>query len=88
MAAGTPVVQPRHGGFEEILQQTNGGVLSDPADFNSYIKALAELLANPAEARRLGIAGREKVQEYFTVERMARDVVQVLESVQKRSPEH
>ena len=84
MAAGTPVVQPNHAGFPEIIKKTNGGLLFDPENYESYISALESLLLNPDEARRLGSEGRENVHKYFSVDRMARDVLQVLESVQQR----
>ena len=55
LAAGAPVVQPRHGGFPEIVQETGGGLITEP-----NAKALADgietLLLDPARARALGAA--------------------------------
>ena len=81
MAAGIPVVQPRHGGFQEILERTNGGLLYEPDDMESYVMTLTDLLSKPEDAHRLGSQGRESVHQNFTVDRMAADVLQVLERV-------
>ena len=66
-----PVVQPRHGGFPEILAATGGGRLCEPDDPKALAAAVADLLADPAAARELGERGREAVFERFSVARMA-----------------
>ncbi len=86
MAAAVPVVQPRHGGFTEILERAGGGILYDPEEHNSYVAALAGLLSNSKEAREVGERGRDSVQDYFNADRMARDVMQILERVRQSQP--
>ena len=85
LASGVPVVQPRHGAFPEVLAQTGGGILCEPDDPVSLADALESLLLNPAEARRLGEAGRKTVQEKFGAEIMAAKVEAVFAEVVQRS---
>ena len=54
MAAGVPVVQPRHSGFVEILERAGGGILYDPEEPFAYESALSDLLLNPDKASELG----------------------------------
>lgn len=77
LAAGVPVVQPRHAVFPELLAETGGGVLCEPDDPRSLADALADLLANPARARELGEEGRRVVNTRFGVDVMARKVAAV-----------
>jgi glycosyltransferase involved in cell wall biosynthesis len=75
MAAGTPVVQPRHAAFPEILAATGGGTLCEPHDPAALADAVEALLTDPERARALGEQGRRAVHEKFGVERMAREVL-------------
>ena len=77
MAAGVPVVQPRHGAFPELLEATGGGILCEPDDPASLADGLESLLTDELRARELGERGRRAVLERFTAERMARGVEEV-----------
>jgi len=79
LATGVPVVQPRHGGFPEIIAATGGGLLCEPNDAKSLADALEQLLLNPDRARALGEAGRTAVSEQFTAEVMARETLKVFD---------
>ena len=63
MACGVPVVSPAHGVFPEMLTDTEGGVLFTPNDIGDLADTLCRLLADSAERRRLGEAGRDAVQK-------------------------
>lgn len=78
MAAGVPVVQPRHGAFPEILADTGGGVLCKPDDPEDLAGTLTALLQDPDRQQSLGAAGRSAVLDRFTVHRMAERVLDVL----------
>jgi glycosyltransferase involved in cell wall biosynthesis len=78
MAAGVPVVQPRHGAFPEIVAETGGGILCEPDDPEDLARHLAGLLLDPHRRRHLGAAGRRAVLDRFTVRRMASRVLEVL----------
>jgi glycosyltransferase involved in cell wall biosynthesis len=82
LAAGVPVVQPRHAAFPEVLGLTGGGVLVEPNDPAALAQGLADLLADPARAAALAQAGRSAVIERFSAARMAADFERVLASSQ------
>ncbi len=77
MAAGVPVVQPRHAAFPEVVAATGGGVLCEPDDPDSLADQLEALLLDPARARDLGAAGRLSVLQQFSATAMARGVLEV-----------
>jgi glycosyltransferase involved in cell wall biosynthesis len=69
LAAGVPVVGSDLGGIREIVDDGVNGLLVPPGDVRALGGALRRLAANPAEARRMGLAGREKVAREFGVKR-------------------
>ncbi len=71
LAAGVPVVKPRHAAFPEIVEATGGGILCEPQDPRALADAWEILLGDPARARALGLHGREVVRREFSMERMA-----------------
>jgi glycosyltransferase involved in cell wall biosynthesis len=79
LAAGVPVVQPRHGAFPEVLAATGGGLLCEPNDPKALADALEPLLLDPARARELGDTGRRTVHEKFTAGVMAGETLQVFQ---------
>ncbi len=82
LAAGVPVVQPRHAVFPELLAETGGGVLfAPPDDPRALADALEELLCDPQRARALGEEGRRRVSEKFHVDAMAANVARIFEQV-------
>lgn len=80
-ACGTPVVQPRHGAFPEILAATQGGVLCEPDDPGSLSQALEELLLNEPKRRQLSEAGQLNARAHFSASRMAERFENVLTSL-------
>lgn len=71
LAAGVPVVQPRHGAFPELIEQTGGGLVAEP-NARALADAVESLLRDPARARALGAAGRRAVQERFSIQALAK----------------
>jgi glycosyltransferase involved in cell wall biosynthesis len=82
-AAGVPVVQPRHAAFPELLDATGGGVLCEPGDPKSLADAVERLLQDPLHARHLGQHGRAVMEEQFTIERMADNLVATWKSISR-----
>ena len=78
MAAGVPVVQPRCASFPELLDATAGGRVYDHEGPESLAAALEGMLHNPSEAKAVGLKAREVVRETFSVEHMARQMIDLL----------
>ena len=83
LACEVPVVQPNHAAFPELLERTGGGLLYDPEDPASLADSLEMMLSLEERRRKMGHEGGQAARKYFTAERMAKDVEQVLESVVK-----
>ena len=66
MACGVPVVQPNHGAFPELLQQTGGGLLAQSEQPADVADAIMDLWRDPARAAALGAQGADGVRA-FTV---------------------
>ncbi len=61
-AWGRPVVASRIGGIPEQIDDGVDGLLVPPGDAGALARAVGRLLADPAEAARLGAAGSERVR--------------------------
>ena len=85
LAAGVPVVQPRLGGFPELLEATAGGLLYEPNTPEALAAALAELLSDRERAEALGSAGRRAVTARFGVEQMAARLEQLFQGLTVRA---
>jgi glycosyltransferase involved in cell wall biosynthesis len=77
MTQARPVVATPVGGTPELVVDGETGVLVPPGDPEALARALAGLLSDPERARRLGEAGRRRVEERFTAAAMARRVLEV-----------
>ena len=77
LSRGVPVVQPAHGAFPELIEQTGGGVLVPPDDPGALAEALAALLRDAGRRKQLGEAGREAVRSSFTDDHMAERMLNV-----------
>ena len=71
MACGTPVVASRVGGIPEVVVDGETGRLVEPDDAAALGQALAGIVADPARARRMGEAGRRRVEALFSWDRIA-----------------
>ncbi len=66
MASATPVVASRLGGLTELVVDGETGFLVAPGDGKELHDRLAELLAHPGRARRMGNNARSLVLERYT----------------------
>ena len=67
MAAARPVVATQVGGIPEIVEPGRTGVLVPPGDPEALAAAVDALLADPRTAALLGVAGRERAREHFSI---------------------
>ena len=66
MLMGLPVVACRVGGVPEVVVDKETGVLIAPGDVTALAQAMLELAASADLRRRLGEAGRDRMQREFT----------------------
>ncbi len=78
-AWGRPVLAGRSGGEVDAVVDGLTGVLVDGASHESVAGAVRDLLADPARLRRLGEAGRERVERTHNWTRAAQVVQHTLE---------
>ena len=83
LAAGVPVVQPRHAAFPEILEMTKGGICYEPDNLESLVANLEALILNKPKRECLGKQGKESVFKLFSQEVMAQNVLKVLKVVER-----
>jgi glycosyltransferase involved in cell wall biosynthesis len=69
MALGRPLIAPREGGPLEIVVDGETGVLVAPRDASALAAAIDRLVADPALRRRMGEAGRARVDAVFDIRR-------------------
>jgi glycosyltransferase involved in cell wall biosynthesis len=77
MALRLPVVALNSGGAPEIIEHESSGLLAEPDDVAAVSEHLLRLIKNPTLRRDMGDRGRQRVEEQFTVQRMAADVATV-----------
>jgi starch synthase len=65
------VVASRVGGIPEVVVDGETGWLVPPGDGAALSGALRGALADPARARRMGEAGRRRVEDHFSWDRIA-----------------
>lgn len=80
MRYAKPVVGCRAGGMSEVIDDGVTGILVEPGDRASLVRALVELARQPELRRRLGDAGAAAFRERFTAERMAADSIGLYDS--------
>ena len=81
MACGIPVVQPRRGGFTEIVEKTGGGLLVEPDDVESLGQGLLKLARTPKLREQFSDRGFTNVREHYSVARMADSALVAYESL-------
>ncbi len=73
MAAGRPIVASRVATIPEVVADGETGVLVPAADPVALADAVASLAHDPARARALGEAGRQRLRRQFSIEKMVGD---------------
>lgn len=76
MATETPVVATKIGGMPEIVDDGVTGILTPPGNSQALAEATLEILANPSQARAMGKAGRRKVLQRYTWEKITVSLIE------------
>jgi phosphatidylinositol alpha-1,6-mannosyltransferase len=80
-ACGLPVVGARTGGIPDAVVDGETGLLVDPDDLAPAEAAIRRLLGDPVLARRMGTAGRERVERYLNWDRVVREMRGIAEEL-------
>ncbi|MBO0698348.1 MAG: glycosyltransferase family 4 protein [Zavarzinella sp.] len=90
MRWGTPVIGTMAGGIPEIVEHGRSGLLVRPEAPADLAAALIRLLRDPGLRAGLGAAGRQRAEQEFSIEQMARRTAalydEVLATDARRSP--
>jgi glycosyltransferase involved in cell wall biosynthesis len=86
MAAGRPVVATAHGGALDIVADGVCGRLVPPERPDALADALLGILRSPDRGREMGQAGRARVLEHFTVDRMVDETLAVYRELTDGAP--
>jgi glycosyltransferase involved in cell wall biosynthesis len=81
MACARPAVCTDVGGVPEIINQGESGYLVPPKDPQQLAGRLMSLLSDPQTARRMGRAGRRRVEAEFSLDRSVAAAEQAIEDV-------
>ncbi|MFN2468601.1 MAG: glycosyltransferase [Gaiellaceae bacterium] len=81
MAHARPVVATAVGGTGEVVVDGVTGLLVPPRDAAALGRAIGSLLSDRDAARRIGEAGRRRVEEHFSEEAMTRRVLEVYDEL-------
>lgn len=83
MASGLPVVATQVGGNPELVVDGTTGYLVPPADAEALASAIERYLDQPELGPRHGAAGRRRIEEGFSLERMVERYLSLYDSVMR-----
>ena len=79
MSCGKPVIATAVGGNPEAVEHHVTGLLIAPHDPAGMATAMKELIADPSQRQRMGMAARQKVLDKFSIERTVRQIEGIYE---------
>jgi glycosyltransferase involved in cell wall biosynthesis len=85
MACGKPVVARDVGACRELIDHGESGFLVSDRDAKQFAHYTLGLFADPAVAKKIGLAGRRFVEEQFSVTRMSEATQELYTSVIEKS---
>jgi glycosyltransferase involved in cell wall biosynthesis len=80
-SAGLPVIASRVGGIPYFVSDGEDGLLFEPEDGSTLLKAYQALVADQALVLRLGAAGRKKAREEYDWDVITKKLVGIYEEV-------
>lgn len=78
-ACGKPVVAFDHCAIPEVVHNGETGILVKPMDHSELGKAIVDLLIDSEKALKMGLKGRNRVEELFRWEKVAAETVRAYE---------
>ncbi|MCW5875467.1 MAG: glycosyltransferase family 4 protein [Anaerolineales bacterium] len=87
MAAGRPVLLAIDGVIRQAVAAAGAGVFVPPGRPEALAEAIRELAAQPAQARRMGQAGRAYLQQHFDRAALAAELQTIIEAESYNPPD-
>ena len=84
MACGRPVISTCVGGIPEVIEDGVSGFLSQPRNPQDLAEKISRLVRDDALRQEMGEAGRQRVLDHFTWEKVADRLVKVYAEVMAR----
>lgn len=84
-AAGLPVISYNTGSIPEIVEQSITGWLAPPQQTDRLADAVIEAMQDPAKTFQMGLAGRERVSQFFSWEKTTQAILQGIEDARRRT---
>jgi sugar transferase (PEP-CTERM/EpsH1 system associated) len=81
MAAGKPIVATNVGGNPEVVVDGETGILVPPKDPQRMAEAIMTIIQNPELSKTMGMAGRKRVDEKFSLVRMVDEYKKLYEEL-------
>ena len=76
LATCVPIVQPHHGAFPEIIEQTHGGATYQPNTPEALADALEPWLNDQQKAHETGLKAHEIIQREYSIQHHAEMILQ------------
>jgi len=87
MACGLPVIASHIAGNEELVVNGETGLLIPPEDVDALQQALAQLLVDPERCKRMGAAGRQRVEAHYAWSQIAAQYMELIGDLAFRNSE-
>jgi glycosyltransferase involved in cell wall biosynthesis len=81
MAMAKPIIATRIDGIKEQILDGESGILIPPRDPDAIVEAILRLSADKELSQNLGLEGRRRVENEFTVEKMVSETERVYQSL-------
>jgi glycosyltransferase involved in cell wall biosynthesis len=81
MACSKPVIATDVGGVSLLIEHGKNGFLSRPKNSKDLARFIKVLCEDPNLRRKMGLRGRKRVEEEFTVDQMVSETVKVYETL-------
>ncbi len=85
MAYEIPSISFNRGALGEIIEDGQSGLLVEAANLPALQNAALAILRDPSRARKMGEAGRQRIVENFSAQKMIEGMIAVYETVARES---
>ena len=87
MALGLPCIATAVGGVPSLIEDGRTGLLIPPRDAAMLAEALRQFIADPLLRRKLGAAGRQRINERYSWNQRAQEITEFYQAVLKDAPQ-